>query len=88
MISKKNLIIRQYLEMISQLNNYIQQNIFPDFNDVVDIIFYFNYNFLDQSQYVQTIDNILEINKIEIDDEPFGKVCDLIIGFVDLLKRL
>jgi len=88
MISKKNLIIRQYLKMNNPLNNYIQQNIFPDFIDVVDLIFYFNYNFLDPSQYVQTIDNILEINKIEIDDEPFGKVCDLIIGFVNLLNRL
>jgi len=88
MISKKNLIINQYLQMNNQLNNYIQQNIFPDFIDVVDLIFYFNYNFLDPSQYVQTVDNILEINKIEIDDELFGKVCDLIIGFVNLLNRL
>ncbi len=88
MISKKNLIISQYLQMNTQLNNYIQQNIFPDFIDVVDLIFYFNYNFLDPSQYVQTIDNILEINKIEIDDEPLGKVFDLIIGFVNLLNRL
>ncbi len=87
MISKRNLIISQYLQMNSQLNNYIQQNVFPDFTDVIDLIFYFNYNFIDQSQYVQTIDNILEINKIEI-DELFGKVCDLIIGFVILLKRL
>ena len=88
MISKRNLIIRQYLQMNSELNNYIQQNVFPDFTDVIDLIFYFNYNFIDQSQYVQTIDNILEINKIEIDDELFGQVCDSIIGFVNLLKRL
>ena len=88
MISKKNLIIRQYLEMNTQLNNYIQQNIFPDFIDVVDLIFYFNYNFLDPSQYVQTVDNILEINKIQIDDVLFEKVCDLIIDFLNLLKRL
>ena len=88
MISKKNFIISQYLKMNSQLNVYINQNIFPDFIDVVDLIFYFNYNFIDQSQYVQTIDNILEINKIVIDDDQFGKVCDLIIDFINLLKRL
>ena len=88
MISKRNFIISQYLQMKSQLNIYIQQNVFPDFTDVIDLIFYFNYNFIDQSQYVQTIDNILEINKIEIDDELFGQVCDSIIGFVNLLKRL
>ena len=39
MITKRNLIISQYLQMNTQLNNYIQQNIFPDFIDVVDLIF-------------------------------------------------
>ena len=88
MISKRKLIITEYLKMNSELINYIQQSIFPDFNDVIDLIFYFNYNFMVESQYVQTIDNILEINKIQIDDVLFEKVCDLIIDFLNLLKRL
>ena len=88
MISKRNFIISEHLKMNTVLHSYINQNIFPDFIDVVDLIFYFNYNFLDQSQYVQTIDNILEIKKIVIDDDQFGKVCDLIIDFINLLKRL
>ena len=88
MISKRKLIITEYLKMNNELINYIQQSIFPDFNDVIDLIFYFNYNFMVESQYVQTIDNILEINKIQIDDMLFEKVCDLIIDFLNLLKRL
>jgi hypothetical protein len=88
MISKRKLIITEYLKMNNELINYIQQSIFPDFNDVIDLIFYFNYNFMVESQYVQTIDNILEINKIQIDDVLFEKVCDLIIDFLNLLKRL
>ncbi len=88
MISKRKLIITEYLKMNNELINYIQQSIFPDFNDVIDLIFYFNYNFMVESQYVQTIDNILEINKIQIDDLLFEKVCDLIIDFLNLLKRL
>ena len=88
MISKRKLIITEYLKMNSELINNIQQSIFPDFNDVIDLIFYFNYNFMVESQYVQTIDNILEINKIQIDDMLFEKVCDLIIDFLNLLKRL
>ena len=88
MISKRKLIITEYLKMNNELINNIQQSIFPDFNDVIDLIFYFNYNFMVESQYVQTIDNILEINKIQIDDVLFEKVCDLIIDFLNLLKRL
>ena len=37
---------------------------------------------------VQTIDNMLEINNIDIDDDVFGKVCDIIIDFLNLLRSL
>ena len=66
----------------------IEKNIFPEFWDVIDIIFYFNYNFLKPDEDVQTIDNILEINNIDIDDDVFGNVCDIIINFLNLLRTL
>ena len=37
---------------------------------------------------VQTIDNMLEINNIDIDDDVFGSVCDIIIDFLNLLRSL
>ena len=88
MVSKKSLIIEQYLKMNKDIITLIEKNIFPEFWDVIDIIFYFNYNFLKPDEDVQTIDNILEINNIDIDDDVFGNVCDIIINFLNLLRTL
>ena len=63
-------------------------HIFPDFEDSINIFFYFNYNFIKNNEYVQAIDDILEINKIIINDQLFEKVCDIIIQFINLLKSL
>jgi hypothetical protein len=88
MVSKKSLIIEQYLKMNKDIKDLIEKNIFPEFWDVIDILFYFNYNFLKPDEDVQTIDNILEINNIDIDDDVFGSVCDIIIDFLNLLRSL
>ena len=88
MISKKRLIIQQYLKMNEDIKEYTKKDIFPEFHDVIDILFYFNYNFLKPNDDVQNIDDILEINKIDLDDNIFGKVCDLIIDFLNLLRTL
>ena len=44
MISKKQLIIRKYLLMVEQLRKILNVDIFPEFYDVVDILFYFQLN--------------------------------------------
>ena len=88
MVSKKTLIINSYLKMNEDIKNIIGKNIIPEFWDVIDILFYFNYNFLNPDKDVQTIDNMLEINNIDIDDDVFGKVCDIIIDFLNLLRSL
>ena len=63
--------------------------LFPDFFDVIDLIFHFNYYFIDPSQPVQLIEEILEIVNIVIkDNKIFGKVCDIIIDFLNLINRL
>jgi hypothetical protein len=88
MVSKKHLIIESYLKMNKDINSCIGKNIFPEFWDITDVLFYFQYNFLNPSDDVQAIDNILEICQIDIDDHLFGKVCDIIIDFLNLLRSL
>ena len=88
MTTKKSLIIIKYLKVVEDIKLITGKNIFPDFHDAVDIIFYFGYNFMNDSEYCQAIDDILEINNIELDDEVFEKVCDIIIDFIILLKQL
>jgi len=88
MTTKKKFIYMQFLKLNNDLFVYTNKYIFPDFIDVIDILFYFSYNLLDPNKQIQVIDDILEINNVEIDDLHFGKVCDLIIDFVNLLNGL
>ena len=93
MITKKQLIITQYLKMNYDLKHYIHQNIFPDFYDVVDILFYFilfyfQYNFMMVEHTAEKIEDLLLIHNIVLDDERFGKVCDITIDFLKLINRL
>jgi hypothetical protein len=88
MVSKKHLIIESYLKMNKDINSCIGKNIFPEFWDIKDVLFYFQYNFLNPSDDVQAIDNILEICQIEMDDDVFGKEYDIIIDFLNLLRSL
>ena len=90
MTSRRSLIIRGYLSMIKKLKELFIFNIFPDFDNVTDIIFYFSYNFVLNCNHIpEKIEEILELNyyKIEDDDE-FGKACDIIIEFINLLDSL
>ena len=88
MITKKQLIITQYLKMNYDLKHYIHQNIFPDFYDVVDILFYFQYNFMMCSHPPEKIEDLLLIHNIMLDDETFGKVCEIIFDFIKLINRI
>ena len=88
MTTKKSLIIIKYLKLVEELKLITGKNIFPEFIDAIDIIFYFGYNFMKESEYCQVIDDILEINNIYLDDEVFEKVCDVVIEFIILLNQL
>ena len=88
MTTKKSLIIIKYLKLVEEIKLITGKNIFPEFIDAIDIIFYFGYNFMKESEYCQVIDDILELNNIYLDDEVFEKVCDLVIDFIILLNQL
>ena len=88
MSSKKSLIIEKYILMVDKLRTILLIDIFPEFNNVIDILFYFNYNFLMIYHPAEKIEEILELNNIMLDDEAFGIVCDLINEFLFLLKFL
>ena len=73
MVTKKKLIIEKYLLMVEQLRKILNVDIFPEFNDVVDILFYFQYNFMMVQHPPEKIEDLLEKNKVERN-----------IGFLDL----
>ena len=88
MITREQIITTQYFSMLYDLKLYVKEDIFPEFNNVYDIIFYFNYNFLDVSQRRQAINNIFEVYDIKINEERFEKVCLIIIDFIETLQKI
>ena len=88
MKSKKHIIIEKYLLMIQDLNKILNVDIFPEFYDVVDILFYFQYNFLLIEHPAEKIEDILILHNIILEDESFGEVCDIILDFIILLNNL
>ena len=73
MITKKQFIFMQFLKLNNDLFVYTNKCIFPYFDDAIDVLFYFSYNFLDPTKQIQAIDDILEINNVEVNDEHLEK---------------
>jgi hypothetical protein len=88
MISKKQLIIKKYLLMVEQLRKILNIDIFPEFYDVVDILFYFQYSFMMVQHPPEKIEDLLEINNIKLDDNTFGDVSEIILDFIFLLQTI
>ena len=90
MNNRKSIIIKEYFIMINKLKELGIINIYPDFDNVTDIIFYFSYNFVLNCNHIpEKIEETLEINNYKIeDDNEFGKVCDIIINFINVLNSL
>ena len=54
MITKKKIVIIQYLKMNNDLQHRIKINLFPHFVDVINLIFYYYYYYyIDSSEHVQ-----------------------------------
>ena len=62
--------------------------IFPEFYDLIDMSFYYNYNFILVEHTAERIEDILQINNIQLEDNDFGNVCDIILDFIILLRTL
>jgi hypothetical protein len=88
MITKKQLIIRKYLLMVKQLKKILHVDIFPEFTNVIDILFYFQYSFMMCNHPPEKIEDLLEINNIKLDDNTFGDVSEIILDFIFLLQSI
>ena len=88
MISKKQLIIRKYLLMVEQLRKILNVDIFPEFYDVVDILFYFQNSFLMVQHPPEKIEDLLEINNTKLDDNTFEDVSEIIMELIVLLQTI
>ena len=92
MTTKKDLIINKYQYLKSQLEVYINSNLFPSLDDydITDIIFYLNLYFPKggEQEYINTIEKLMKQKQIDINDNDYTTVVNLIIDFINFLNKL
>ena len=89
-LTRKDLIIEKYKELKNQLQEYIDDSLFPNIEDIdiTDIIFYLNFYFPKnkESGYITTIENLLK--PVDINDNDISTVTNLIIDFITFLSNI
>ena len=91
-ITRKEIIQEKYIILKNQLEEYINENLFPSVDDysINDIVYYLNLYFPKGSEnnYCNTIERLLKNKNIELDDNDFSDCVNLIIDFINFLNNL
>ena len=88
MTTKKEILIKKYMEYQLQVKQIINCNILPSLEDfnILDILLYFNLYFnLGQTNHEKTIRDIIELNNLIIDEDDIQKVMPLTLKLIEWL---
>ena len=92
MKTKKDLIIEKYLILKSSLEEYIDSDLFPSLDDyeITDIIYYLNLYFPKNKEeyYINTIEKLMKQKQIQINDDDFSIITNLILDFINFLNNI
>ena len=91
-ITRKEIIEQKYILLKDQLEQYINQSLFPSVDDysINDIVYYLNLYFPKggESFYSDTIERLMKNKNIEINDNDYSDCVNLIIDFINFLNNL
>ena len=90
MTTKKEILIKKYIDYQNQVKQIINVTILPSLEDfdILDILLYFNLYFnIGQPNYEQTINDIIEMNNLKIDNNDLQKFIPLTIDLIDWLIK-
>ena len=90
MTTKKEVLIKKYIDYQNQVKQIINITILPSLEDfdILDILLYFNLYFnIGQTNYEKTINDIIEMNNLKIDNNDLQKVMPLTIDLIDWLIK-
>ena len=91
-ITRKEIITEKYILLKTELEKYINQNLFPSVDDysINDIVYYLNLYFPKGSElnYSNTIERLMKNKNIEINDNDYSDCVNLIIDFINFLNNL
>ena len=92
--TRKHLIIDKYTKLINDLEKYTDKNILPvlgDDFDVVELIVYFNYFFMNansKDEYKMVVLDIIDSNNINIEPDKLKIIFPMIYDFLLWFKSL
>ena len=90
MTTKKEILIKKYIDYQNQMKQIIDCNILPSLDDfdILDILLYFNLYFnIGQPDYKKVIEDIIEINKLNIDENDLNKVMPITLDLIEWLIK-
>jgi hypothetical protein len=89
MSNRKEVLIKKYAELISNLSSVgFSPSLFPSLDDldVVDLLLLFNFYFASTDDYEPKIRELAQIQGIEITEEEYQKGLPIIINYINWLK--
>ena len=90
MTTKKEVLIKKYMDYQNQVKQIIDCNILPSLEDfdILDILLYFNLYFnIGQPDYKKVIDDIIDLNKLNINENDLQMVMPLTLDLIDWLIK-
>ena len=90
MTTKKEVLIKKYMDYQNQVKQIIDCNILPSLEDfdILDILLYFNLYFNNgQLDYKKIIDDIIDSNKLNINENDLQIVMPLTLDLIDWLIK-
>ena len=90
MSSRKEIIIKKYIDFQEKIKNVINIDIFPNLEDIdlVDLLLYFNIYFQNNNNYLNTINDLLFLKNIVIDEKELNKIMPIIEKSIDEFKLI
>ena len=91
-MTRKEMITIKYENLKSELELYIDVNLFPSLDDynITDIVYYLNLYFPEngEEEYINTIEKLMNQKGIQINDNDFTTVTNLILDFINFLNNI
>ena len=90
MSTKKEVLIKKFIDYQNQMKQITNENILPSLDDfdILDILLYFNLYFnVGQPNPEKVIRDIIELNKININDNDLQMVMPLTLDLIDWLIK-
>jgi len=90
MTTKKDVIIKKYLEYQNEVKQYVDFSIFPDLEDmdILDLLIYFNMYFnVGNPNPEKVIRDMIQLNGVEINENDLKVVIPISLKFIDWLLK-